>query len=129
MSDVIKVAAAGIIAAVCAIMVRKQTPELALLLTVVAGVLVLLFCSGALASVIQFMDELVELGGLSPALIAPVLKVTGIALITRFSAEFCKDAKEGGLASAVEAAGTFLALLSMLPLMSAVLDLLNELLL
>ena len=128
MSDVLKVAVTGVIAAICAITVRKQAPELALLLTIAAGVLIVLFCSGALATVVKFAGELAEIGGVSPELFEPVLKVTGIALITRLSAEFCKDAKEGALASAVEAGGTVLALLCALPLLTAVLELLRELL-
>lgn len=128
MSDVIKVAVTGIMAAVCAMVVRKQAPELAILLAICAGVMILLLCSGALSSVTNFMDELVELGGLTPEVIAPVIKVTGIAIITRLSADFCRDAKEGGIAAAVEAAGAMLALLTVIPLMSAVLTLLGELL-
>lgn len=128
MSDVIKVAVTGIMVAVCAMVVRKQVPELAILLAICAGVMILLLCSGALSSVTNFMDELVELGGLTPEVIAPVIKVTGIAIITRLSADFCRDAKEGGIAAAVEAAGAMLALLTVIPLMSAVLTLLGELL-
>lgn len=128
MSDVVKVAVTGIMAAVCAMVVRKQLPELAILLAICAGVLILLLCTGGLSSVIEFMDELVEAGGLTPEVISPVIRVTGIAIITRLAADFCRDAKEGGLASAVEAAGSILALLTVIPLMSAVLTLLGELL-
>lgn len=128
MSEVIKVAVTGMMAAVCAMVVRKQVPELAILLAICAGAMILLLCSGALSSVRDFMDELVETGGLTPEVIAPVVKVTGIAILTRLSADFCRDAKEGGLATAVEAAGSVLALLTVIPLMSAVLTLLGELL-
>lgn len=128
MSDVMKVAATGIIAAICAIVVRKQVPELAILLAICAGVMILLYCSGALAAVTGFVDELVEAGGLTPGIIAPVVKVTGIAIVTRLASDFCKDAKEGALAVAVETAGAIIALLAVLPLMSAVLELLGELL-
>lgn len=128
MSDVIKVAATGIIAAVCAVVVRKQVPELALLLAICAGVLILLFCSGALASVTGFVDDLVEFGGLAPGVIAPVIRVTGIAIVTRLASDFCRDAKEGSIATAVETAGSLLSLLALIPLMSAVLELLAELL-
>lgn len=128
MSDVIKVAGAGMIAAVCAIVVRKQAPELAVLLSVCAGVLILAWCSGALQTIVGFMEKLVETGGLAPEVIAPVIKVTGIAVITRLSADFCRDAKEGALAAAVETAGSVIALTAVLPLMSAVLELLKELL-
>ena len=46
----IKVAAAAIAAAICAVVVRKQAPELALVLTVCAGAVILLYCSGALTA-------------------------------------------------------------------------------
>lgn len=127
MNDIIKVAAAAIAAAVCAAVVRKQEPELGLVLAVCAGALILLYCSGALKAVVELMDKLLETGGLSAEIVEPVMKTAGIAIVTRLSADFCRDAKEGGLASAVELAGTALALLTVLPLMSAVVDVLKEL--
>ena len=127
MSEIMKVAAAAVAAAVCAVVVRRQAPELGLALTVCAGAVVLLSCSGALSAAMELMDKLVEAGGLSAQVVEPVVKTAGIAIITRLSADFCRDAKEGGLASAVELAGTALALVTVLPLMSAVVDLLAEL--
>ena len=127
MSGVIKVAAAAIAAAVCAVTVRKQAPELGLALTVCAGAVILLYCSGALSAAIKLMDKLVEAGGLSSQVVEPVINTAGIAIVTRLAADFCRDAQEGGLASAVELAGTALALVTVLPLMSAVVDLLTGL--
>lgn len=123
-----KVAATAIVAAVCAVVVRKQAPEIGLVLGICAGAVILLYCSGALSAVMDFMDKLAEIGGLSTAVLSPVMRTTGIAVVTRLAADFCRDAKEGGLASAVELTGTALALLAVLPLMSAVLELLKELL-
>lgn len=128
MSDVMKVAAAAIVAAVCAMVVRKQAPEVALLLAACAGVLILLYSSGALRAAVELMDKLGELSGLSSAVVEPVMKVTGIAIVTRLAADLCRDAKEGALASTVETAGSALALLAVLPLMSAVLEMLGGLL-
>lgn len=128
MSDIIKVAAAAVAAAVCAVVVRKQAPELGLVLAACAGAVLLLYCSGALRSVVELMDKLMEAGGISPQVVGPVVKTAGIAIVTRLSADFCRDAKEGGLASAVELAGTALALVAVLPLMTAVVDALAGLL-
>lgn len=128
MSDVMKVAAAAIVAAVCAVVVRRQAPEIGLALALCAGALIILYCTGAFTAVTSLMDKLVETGGLSRQVVEPVLKTTGIAVVTRLSADFCRDAKEGGLASAVELAGTVLALWAVLPLMTAVLELLTQLL-
>ena len=122
-----KVAAAAIAAAVCAVVVRKQAPELGLVLAVCAGAVILLYSSGALQTAVELMDKLTEAGGLSAQVVGPVMKTAGIAIITRLSADFCRDAKEGGLASAVELAGTALALATVLPLMSAVVEVLTGL--
>ena len=127
MSDMIKVAAAAVAAAVCAVVVRKQAPELGLALTLCAGAVILLYCSGALTAVMELMDKLTEAGGLSAQVVEPVIKTAGIAIVTRLAADFCRDAREGGLASAVELAGTALALVTVLPLISAVVDLLTQL--
>ena len=122
-----KVAAAALAAAVCAVVVRKQAPELCMVLAVCAGAVILLYCSGALRAAVGLMDKLVEVGGLSAQVVEPVMKTAGIAIVTRLSADFCRDAKEGGLASAVELAGTALALVAVLPLMSAVIEMLTGL--
>lgn len=128
MSEAVRIAAAAVTAALCAVVVRRQSPEIALVLGVGGCALVILYCSGALNSVMELADKLVQAGGLSPQVVEPVMKTAGIAIVSRLAADFCKDAQEGGLASAVELAGTALALAAALPLMSAVLDVLTRLL-
>ncbi len=128
MSGVARIAAAAVAAALCAVVVRKQSPEIALALGLGACALIVLYCSGALADVMELADKLARAGGLSPQVVEPVVKAAGIAIVSRLAADFCKDAQEGGLASAVELAGTALALAAALPLMSAALDTLVKLL-
>lgn len=128
MSELAAVCAAAAVAAVCAAALRRQVPELALVLAVCAGALILLRCAGALSALRELLDKLARAGGLSAQAVEPVLKTTGIAIVTRLSADLCRDAQEAGLASAVELAGTALALLTVLPLLTAVLELLGELL-
>ncbi len=124
----LKIAAAAVAAALCAVVVRKQSPEIALVLGAGACAAIVLYCSGALGEVMELADKLAETGGLSPQVVRPVMKTAGIAIVTKLAADLCRDAKEGGLASAVELAGTVLALAAALPLMSAVLDVLIRLL-
>lgn len=128
MSGVVKIAAAAVAAALCAVVVRRQSPEIALALGIGACALIVLSCSKALEQAVELADKLARTGGLSAQVVEPVMKTAGIAIVTRLAADFCKDAKEGGLASAVELGGTALALAAALPLMTAVLDVLVQLL-
>ena len=120
MEDILKIAAATVAAAVCAVVVKQRAQEVGLVLSLAAGALVLAL--GAVESVRALMDELGEAAGLSPAVLAPVLKTVGIAILTHISAEVCRDAKESGIAAFVETAGAAVALCVALPLLRAVLD-------
>ena len=122
MEDMLKIAAIGVAAALCAVVVRKNVRELGLALALAAGAMILAFVLGAVGSVRSFMERLGDLAGLSPAVLEPVMKTVGIALVTKLAAEVCRDAGEGGIASTVEIAGAVLALFVALPLLEAVLD-------
>lgn len=128
MESVVKIAAVAIIAALCAVVVKKQVPELGLVLGLLAGALILSFSIPALKSVKELMETLADAAGLSPAVLTPVVKTVGIAIVTKLAAEVCRDAKEGGIAAFVETAGAAGALLICLPLMEAVLSMIGELL-
>lgn len=128
MESVVKIAAVAIIAALCAVVIKKQVPELGLVLGLLAGALILSFSMPALKSVKELMETLADAAGLSPAVLTPVVKTVGIAILTKLTAEVCRDAKEGGIAAFVETAGAAGALLVCLPLMDAVLSMIGELL-
>lgn len=128
MESIIKIAAVAAAAALCAVVVKKQAPELGLVLGLVAGALILTLSLDAWQGVRNLMDTLADTAGLSPAVLAPVIKTVGIAIITRLTAEVCRDAKEGGIAAFLETAGAAAALFVCLPLIETVLAMVTGLL-
>ena len=128
MPDMVKIAAIAVAAALCAVVVKKNVAELGMVLALCAGAIILSCSLGALEGVKELMDPLADTAGLSPAVLAPVVKTVGIAVLTRVSAELCRDAKEGGIAAFVETAGAAAALLVSLPLLKTVLSMVTGLL-
>ena len=128
MEDIFKIGVLAVTAALCALVVKKQVPELGLALALVAGVVIFTMAAQTLQGVRDVMDSMVETAGLSPTVLAPVLKTVGIAVVTRVSSELCKDAKEGGIAAFVETAGAAAALYVSLPLLQTVLQVITGLL-
>ena len=117
-----EIAALAVAAALCALVVKQNARGVALALTLAAGALILGQVLGAASAVRALLDELGERAGLSPAVLDPVIKTVGIAILTRISAEVCRDAGEGAMAAFVETAGAVLALWVALPLLRAVLE-------
>lgn len=128
MESIMQIAAIAVAAALCALVVKKQAPEIGVVLGLLAGVLILLLSYPAMKSIKELMTTLSETADLAPAVLNPVIKTVGIAIVTKLAAEICRDAKEGGIASFLETAGAALALVVCVPLIEAVLSMIGELL-
>lgn len=127
MEQVFQVTGLCLVGALLALVLKKGSPELALLLALAAVAAVLLALMGALGELLDFLREIGAASGLSEDLFIPLYKTVGIALVVKVGGSLCQDAGESALASAVETAGTVCALLVSLPLLRAVLALLLEL--
>ena len=123
-----KAAAVALIAALCAAVVKRETREIGLVLSLTAGAVIVSLVLAQVSGLGTFLESLADAAGLAPAVFAPVLKTVGISILTRISSELCRDAGEWGLAAFVEMAGAALALLVTAPLLQAVLDTLSGLL-
>ena len=128
MEAMAKLTAVGVTAVVLSAVLKKNTPELALLLALAAGLWMLALVADGLGAVVVLMEELAQQAGLSEALMEPVVKTVALSILTKLTVEICRSAGEGGVAAFVETAGVVLALLVALPLVRAVAQLMGELL-
>lgn len=128
MEAAVKISACAVTAAVLAVVLKKNTPELAVLLVLAAGVWIVTMTVRGLSSVADLMGELARLSGVSEVLLEPVLKIVLLSILTRLTVEICRGAGEGGTAAFVETAGTVLALVIALPLVKAVVELMGSIL-
>lgn len=128
MEIVMQITAVAVTAAVCSVVIKKQVPEIGMVLGLSAGVLILLLTLPAARSIKDLLISLTEMTELAPALLTPVVKIVGISIITKIAAELCRDVKESGIAAVLETAGAVLALVVCIPLVEAVLATVGELL-
>ena len=127
MEQVVQMTALCMVGALLTLVVRRGSPEQALLLVLGCVVLVLLSLIGTVEELLTFLSELGERSGVAGELFVPLYKTVGIALIVKLGGEICKDAGESALAAVIETAGAICALLIALPLLRAVLSMLLEL--
>lgn len=128
MALVVKVGAVCLVGALLAVVLKKDGPEFALLLTLSAAAVVLWWLREIWEQVGAFLRQLASVTGLAPELFAPLLKTVGIALVSRVCTGICRDASQEALAVLVEITAAFCAVAVSLPMLSAVWDMLQELL-
>ena len=125
MEAVVKLAGLCLAAAVLASLLKKDAPELGLLLaaaSVAVGAALLLDAAG---EALALGRELAALTGLPSALFLPLGKVIAVALISRVASALCLDAGQAALARVMDIAGAFCALGCAAPLLREVTRLLE----
>lgn len=128
MDMLFKIAAVTVPAALIAGALKKDSPAMSLLIALAAACAVLLSAIGALGEIRDFLTECADLTGASGEVLGVLLRLLGIAVVTRAASDMCRDAGLGAAASAAELAGTAAALYAGLPVMRGVLSMIKELL-
>lgn len=123
-----KIAGIAMIAAVFCILLREHEKSLSVLASVLACMGILLLTLELLRPVWSVAEQLRRMSHLSDVMTAPLWKVVGIGLLTHMASGVCADAGESALAKIVEVSGSILAVYTSIPLLSAVLSLLETLL-
>ena len=122
-----RVTALCVVGAMLALVLKKTSPEQALLLVLCAVVAGLALLADGLGELVDFLRELGERSGISETLFVPLYKTVGIGLVVKVGGDLCRAAGGAALASVVETAGAVCALLAAMPLLRRVLELLMEL--
>ena len=127
MEIVIKAAALALIAAVCALLIKKSNPEISFAVAVIAAAVICAAAAPAIGEIKSFAQDIVGKTQISPAVFLPVIKCVGIALVVKLSGELCRDAGQSAAASALEYLGCAAALITALPLVRSMLGVLEGL--
>ncbi len=122
MELLIRLAALSLCAAAVTLLLRKSDEALALLLLLAAVIVGCALLLPALSELADFCTRALALTGLPAALFVPLLKVMAIALVARFSCALCADAGQSALSALLGTAGALCALVCALPLLEAVLS-------
>ncbi|MCL4441870.1 MAG: stage III sporulation protein AD [Firmicutes bacterium] len=120
--DIMQVVGLGLVVAVLAVILRGSKPEMAVLLSISAGIIIFLAMIGRINSVLEVIKDLSARANLSMVYLGTILKIVGIAYVADFGAQICRDAGEGAVASKIEFAAKIIVLVMAVPIVVAVLN-------
>lgn len=122
MDLLLKGLAVALIAGLISLTLERTEPSFSMLVGVVSVLCILLIGISLLEPLRSFLDRLLRFGGASGVYTTPLVKCLCAAVVTRFGAALCRDAKQSGPASAVELIGTMAMLCAALPLFEMLLS-------
>lgn len=107
---------------------RRHNGEMAVLLSLCGCCLVAMVAVGFLAPILEFVRKLRQSTALNNEMLHILLKITGVALTAEIAGTVCSDSGNGALAKTLQMLATAVILYLSLPMMDALLELVEGIL-
>ncbi|WP_371369462.1 hypothetical protein SRRS_26210 [Sporomusa rhizae] len=120
--EIIQIIGLGFVVTVLILIIKQQRPEIAVQLGLTLSAIIFLMVLSKLNVVLDLFRDLAEKANVSQMYLNTILKIIGIAYVTEFGAQICRDAGEGAVAGKIEFAGKILVMVMAVPIIALVLD-------
>lgn len=125
--EIIKVVGFSIFSAILIVILKEEKKEFALVLSIAAGVLILIFAMEKINPVLNMLYDLVNKSSINSNFLIIILKVTGIAYLVEFGKNICMDAGQSAISTKLELAGKIMVVALSLPVFNCLISLISQL--
>ncbi|MBQ7224616.1 MAG: stage III sporulation protein AD [Clostridia bacterium] len=126
--EIFKIACVGIITAVCVVNLREIRGDIALIVGLVGGIIILLCVLDSFTEVFAFFNEMISATGLDGSVVKSLLKIIGIGYVAEFSASVCEESGAKGVGEKIILGGKVIILLLSIPIIKLLLEIVTSLL-
>jgi len=125
--SVFAVCGAAVITAVLALMIRRESPQSAMLLSIASGVVILLSVLRNIPATLSGINAVVAEAGIDTSQLMILVKVIGICFITEFTCDCVTEAGMLSLSTNISFAGKIIVVLTALPLFEQIITIIRTL--
>lgn len=124
--EIIRVAVLAVAGISLAVFLKELRPEYALYISLATGVLILLLASGRLTYVFEMLEKLQAYLPVDSVYLTSLIKMVGITYVGQFASGMCKDAGYSAIAGQIELFAKLSILALSMPVLSALLETIQE---
>ncbi len=122
MDELQRMIAIGLCGTVVAVLLKKNAPELSLLVSIVTCVLVFCVIISSLAKVIYIIEDIFLKAKLDKNIAGTVMKICGIGILSEYFCSIIEDSGETAIAKKLELGSKIIIFAYTLPLVIAVIE-------
>lgn len=124
--EVFKIALVGIVTAICVVVVKETRPDVAALIGITGGIILLVAAVESFTGVFSTFTDIIESSGVDKSVIKAVLKVVGIGYVCDFAAGTAEDVGQKSLAEKIALAGKIMILCASLPMLKFLFEIITS---
>lgn len=126
--EIFKIAAIGLIGVVLSSILKGDKPEFATYVIITTVMVIFIMILYKLSYAFEFLSEIYSHLSYGRNFFPIIIKVLAVAYIADFTAQICKDSGESAIAGKVELAGKVMIFYLAIPVIVAIMELINSIL-
>ena len=123
---ILTVAGIGIVTVLIAGQLKVLKSEYSLYLSVAVMLLIFFYSAGRLGGILSVMEQIQTYFPVNEIYVRTLLKTVGVSYIAEFASHVCRDAGYGAVGSQIEIFGKLTVLAVSMPILTALLETLND---
>lgn len=120
--DIFQIVGLCITATALVLVIRRDRPDIALQIGLAVAAIVFIAIADRLVGTLTVLRDLAVRANVNTLYLGVVLKIIGVAYVSEFGAQICRDANESSIAGKVELAGKVIILALSIPVVLAVME-------
>ena len=112
----------ALVATIFILTLRQERPELAFLLGLTAGLVILIMVIQQIAEIVYLVSQLASRARIDALYLNTIIRIMGIAYLGEFGAEITRDAGENALAAKIELAAKIIIMFTALPVIISLVE-------
>ena len=122
----IKIIGIAFIGLLCYRLIVSVKPDIAPLLLISIGAVILLLLSDSIGNLIVSLTSLTDKAGLSNTVFSSVLKIIGIGYITEYASNICNDCSCASIGKKIELSGKITIFIMALPIINNLITIIED---
>lgn len=127
--EIIKIAGIAIVGVMMASLLKSLNKDISIYIILATVIVIFISVVDKIWTAFTFLEDIYDNVTYGKTFLPVILKVLATAYVADFTAQLCRDAGETAIASKVEMAGKVVIFCMALPIFTAILELINSLLL
>jgi stage III sporulation protein AD len=120
--DITRIIGLALVTAIFLVLLRRDKPVFALLLSMAFSAVIFYLMMSQLSVVVDVFSQIGSRADVNYFFLGTVLRVSGIAYLAEFAASLCADAGEQAVAKRIEFAAKIIIAVLSLPLVTAIIE-------
>ena len=126
--EIFRIAAIGIITALCVLVLRENRSDIATLIGITGGVIILLSLIDYFTQIFDFLRRFIEKTGIDSSVIKALVKIVGIGYVADFSAGIVEESGSKALSEKIVLGGKVIIFIMSIPIIEMLFEIISSML-